>query len=86
MTGNRMVPKSVDAAVPTTAPLSFALFETAKLRPARFGNPTMPPFRVQVNAWLPPVRIDRPTAIPPCDTPKPWEAVSPGSITPMSKI
>ena len=37
-------------------PLSLALFETAKLRPARFGSPTMPPLSVQVNAWLPPVR------------------------------
>jgi hypothetical protein len=29
MTGNLLVPKSVVAAVPTTNPLSFALFETA---------------------------------------------------------
>ena len=46
------------AAVPTTMPLSLALFETAKLRPARFGSPMMPPWNVQVNAWLPAVPIE----------------------------
>jgi len=35
ITGNRLVPKSVVAAVPTTMPLSFALFETAWPTPGK---------------------------------------------------
>ena len=35
MTGNRLVPKSVVAAVPTTTPLSVALGETASVSPSK---------------------------------------------------
>src|SRR6187402_2199164 len=80
-TGSRLEPKRVVAPVPTTSPLSFALLETQKLRPARFGRPTIPPALVQLKACAAPVRTERPTATPPGDTLKPWEVVSPTCVT-----
>src|SRR4029078_6193990 len=73
ITGSRFEPKRVVDAVPTTIPLSFSLFDTEWFRPARLGTPTSPLPSVQVNAWLTLFPMDRPTAIPPGDTPKPCE-------------
>src|ERR1043166_4978640 len=86
--GRRLEPNAVVAHVPTIKPLSVAASERQKLRAARFGSPTIPPPPVYENACAPvfPLWNERPTAMPPGETPSPCEAVSVGSTTPISKI
>src|SRR3954447_26909728 len=69
--GKRLLPNAVVAHVPTTKPLSAAASERQKLRPERLGRPTIPPPCVYLNACAPvfPAWNERPTAIPPAETP-----------------